>query len=88
MKLGEFRALLAKVPDDAEINFADGNFSYRVAHKEKKLVPHWPAIYLGIYESSILSASLFPNEEAARKEWSSIIRLATEYPPIMLEVKE
>ncbi len=61
---------------------------YRTVKPEPKLVPHWPAVR---HSDGIpfTTNSLYATEEQARGEWTEgFIRLATEYPPIMLEVKE
>jgi hypothetical protein len=58
-------------------------------HKEKKLVEHWPAIYEAEKGYYYISNDIFPTEimakEVLRKRF---IRLATELPPIMLEVDD
>jgi hypothetical protein len=62
------------------------DFDYRIAAKKPVLVPHWPAICK--YKDSgnmYLADSLFPNLAEAKGVHSSAVRLATEYPPIMLE---
>lgn len=59
-----------------------------VFNKEKKLVPHWPAIWKGLGGYSCQSGALYPNEEEAKKDIGSatFVRLATDLQPIMLEV--
>lgn len=54
--------------------------------KTKKLVPHWPAVrkVMGDYK---LTDELFPSLEFAKQRWKSAIRLADEYPPVMIEVE-
>lgn len=55
--------------------------------KEKRILPHWPAVY----EEKFLKISgiLYKSEEQAKGSLGAMfIRLATEYPPIMLEVEE
>lgn len=65
-------------------------FDYRIAPVEKKFVPHWPAILKYENESYFMSDYLFPSEDKAKAQFNnnSFIRLATELPPIMLEVEE
>lgn len=71
----------------------------RTADKEQwyiwspELVPHWPAIIKRLvpsqYSTYELTARLFKNKDAAEKSLTrSVLRLATEIPPIMLEVVE
>lgn len=62
-------------------------YEYRIAPKpEPKLVQHWPAISL-IDGQPYLSDCLFHDEQSARDFLPDFLRLAVEYPPIMLEVK-
>ncbi len=63
------------------------NNEYRIKPAEPKLVPHWPAL-CGDGTYVWVSGMVFPNLEAAKKYSRCVIRLATEYPPIMLEVEE
>lgn len=54
---------------------------------EPKLVEHYPAVYkMGdVYAHTMV---LYHSEEVAKRIVDDFIRLATEYPAIMLEVKE
>ena len=57
-------------------------------HKEKKFIEHWPAVYRN-RSKYFLSGSLYRHVEDAKKSLApEVIRLATELPPIMLEVDE
>lgn len=61
---------------------------YRIAEKKPVLVPHWPAIY-SIGGTPRISDELFASLDAAVIEYRDygVTRLATEYPPIMLEME-
>jgi hypothetical protein len=73
-------------PIDGEWHFESRD--YRIApKKEPKLVPHWPAIVRSNVGYSI-SDSLYATEKEAEDDYDDFVRLATELPPIMLEVKE
>ncbi len=61
---------------------------FRIAKPEPKLVPHWPAIGTNPQGQYFLTAILYASEEQAKSAYVPVVRLATEYPPIMLEVKE
>jgi hypothetical protein len=65
---------------------------YRVKPKEVKLIPHWPAIINSGQTTRITQSVYSSIEEAKRIIPSSLVqrvlRLATEYPPIMLPEKE
>lgn len=64
-------------------------YDYRVKPEEKKLVPHWPAIIHEARKRTFVTDSIHPTEANARSTFgSSFVRLATEYPPIMLEGTE
>lgn len=56
--------------------------------KQKKLVPHWPALCnngSGYY----LADYIFKSEDGAKKIYdTNFVRLANELPPIMIEVEE
>jgi hypothetical protein len=57
-------------------------------HKEKKTVEHWPAI-MKLCEKFHITNNLYRNiQDANKHEMGLCIRLATELPPIMLEVEE
>lgn len=59
---------------------------YRIKPKEVKLVPHWHAI---IANPPRLSAHIFPTKEAATLTFPrNVLRLATEYPAVLLPEKE
>ncbi len=62
-------------------------WKFRIVKPEPKLVPHWPAVFLG-REGYWVSNLLYRSELEAPKDIGNFIKLATEYPPIMLEVKE
>jgi hypothetical protein len=53
-----------------------------------KLIPHWPALVIGSL-TPFVTRGLYPNIKTAREVLGedTKLRLATEYPPIMLEVK-
>ncbi len=63
-------------------------WQFRIVKPEPKLVPHWPAVLRHSNDQPVLSVWLFTSIEDAHKIHPTMIRLATEYPPIMLEVKE
>lgn len=68
------------------------NFSgcdYRIKTEPLKLVPHWPAINKNEAGMRAFTTDrLYSNEVDAKIDWKDrFIRLATEYPPIMLEAK-
>lgn len=54
---------------------------YRAKPKEVKLIPHWPAV---IDHPLRLSQRLFTTKEEAVRVYRHTIRLATEYPPVLL----
>lgn len=65
---------------------------YRVKPKEVRLIPHWPAI-IDLGPTARITQSVYSSiEEAKRNVPRStslrMVRLATEYPPIMLPEKE
>lgn len=60
---------------------------YRVKPEEPKLVPHWPAIFENSH-GTFITSRLYKDFSQAKKAGAEPLRLATEYPPIMLEVKE
>jgi hypothetical protein len=63
----------------------DATFEYRI--REPELVPHWPAVIKEEY-SYWISDNLFASLEEAKERYedygSKAIRLATEYPAILL----
>lgn len=58
---------------------------YRVKPKEVKLIPHWQAI---VDHPLRLSHRLFKTKEEAVRWCRDTIRLATEYPAVLLSEKE
>lgn len=60
---------------------------YRIVKSEPKLVPHWPAIFKS-EQKYYFTNTLYSSEIIATQRLENFVRLATEYPPIMLEVKE
>lgn len=76
------------------------NLIIRTADKAKwyiwhpEVVPHWPAIIDQPHSRSVgpeyyLTNSIFRNiEDAQDKIQGKVVRLATEYPPILIEVEE
>lgn len=58
---------------------------YRVKPKEVKLIPHWQAI---VDNPLRLSHRLFKTKEEAVRWCRDTIRLATEYPAVLLSEKE
>lgn len=58
--------------------------------KEKKLVEHWPAIFVENTNKNYVSDRLFKNEEEAIRYFTNnnFIRLAKELPAILLEVED
>ena len=76
-------------PEDVEwlISVAEAASITWKLHKEKKLVPHWPAIYEAEKGYHYISNDIFPTEIMAKEVLrKTFIRLATELPPIMIEV--
>lgn len=69
------------VPSPSFLN----EMKYRVKPKEVKLIPHWQAV---IDHPLRLSQRLFKTEEEAVRVYRHTIRLATEYPPILLPEEE
>lgn len=65
-----------------------GKNDYRIAEKKPVLVPHWPAIIKSTTGCYVLTDHVFPNLDTAKSRFNlSVIRLATEYPYILLEVE-
>ena len=75
--------------DLAVVTFNDyPMYRYRIKPAEKKRVPHWPAIIPNMDEQGYwVTTEIFPSLEHARTQFKAVIRLATELPPIMLEVE-
>lgn len=63
------------------------SFKYRIKKEEPKLVAHYPAL-IGGSDGIYIADYIYPTFEAAKKMYSRAIRLATEYPPIMLPEKQ
>ncbi len=63
------------------------NWNFRIVKPEPVLVPHWHAVIDGP-SGCWLSYNLYATIDAARNDYDRAIRLATEYPAIMLEVKK
>jgi len=87
------KSLLVGVDNDEKAYFkyglgssmADANEAYwKVYHEPKKLVEHWPAIQKTGKEYR-MTDHVFKNIKDANDFVTNVIRLATEYPPIMLE---
>lgn len=76
-------------PEDKWVDSTTPTFSpdsqYRVKPKEVKLVPHWQAI---IDHPLRFSHRLFKTKEEAVRVYRHTIRLATEYPVILLPEEE
>lgn len=65
---------------------------YRVKPKEIKLIPHWPAI-INSGPTARITQNVYSSIEEAKRTihpefGRQLLRLATEYPPIMLPEKE
>ena len=64
------------------------DYEYRIAKPEPKLVPHWPAILGGKDQGYWVSDVLYCDEQSAREDNPNFVRLAREYPEVLLEVEE
>lgn len=68
------------------------SMQYRVKPKEIKLIPHWPAIINSVPTARI-TQNVYSSIEEAKQTLppvlaQRVLRLATEYPPIILPEKE
>ena len=63
-----------------DFNFPE--YNYRI--KPAALRPHWPAIVRSPFNYFTTTATLFADEASCRENVIGFVRLATEYPPVML----
>ena len=74
--------------DDCLVPLFDfAHFEYRV--KPPALRPHWPAVLNVRSVGMTVSDMLFPDVDSAKTQYCTssgltVVRLATEYPPVML----
>lgn len=63
---------------------------FRIVKPEPKLISHWPVLITFDDGTHYVSSAVFPDVESARRHFgvSLVERLVTEYPAIMLEIKE
>lgn len=79
--------------EDGQVTTFYSNTKARYYKPEPELVEHWPAVIKNKYtKGSPKPGALFRSEEDADTYYHGtdfgLVKLATEYPPIMLEIKE
>ena len=86
---GDTAYLVGSDEDRAYGHHAD-NRQWTIYQEPKKLAPHWPAIFWNdAHKRFELSQQLYSDHVKPFSKCSYIyIRLATEYPAVMLEVKD